>query len=97
MNEFLISSGKLVSGIPISILRAWAISTLWGWFMVPLGLPPIGWAHAYGLLCTATLFQFYPAVKQDDDVDWSLRWSTHLAAPLVCVGIGWICLKLMAF
>lgn len=33
-------------------VRAFAITYLWKWFVVPLGLPPIGIAHAYGLsLC----------------------------------------------
>jgi hypothetical protein len=45
--------------IPLGIYRAWVLMLLWGWYVVPLGAPDIGMAHAYGLslialLCTMT-------------------------------------------
>lgn len=36
----------LIAGV---VSRAYAVWLLWGWFVVPLGVPPIGLAHAYGL------------------------------------------------
>ena len=32
-----------------SMLRGWVFSVLWGWFIVPLGGPHIGIAHAIGI------------------------------------------------
>lgn len=33
------------------------LSLLWGWFIVPLGVVPIGYAHAFGLSLIVTFFQ----------------------------------------
>ncbi len=33
----------------LGLLSAFTIYTLWGWFVVPLGVMKIGLAHAYGL------------------------------------------------
>lgn len=53
--------------VPGAILRAYVLAVLWRWFGVPLGLPSLGMAHAYGL---ATLLQFaninLPPVKDRD-------------------------------
>jgi len=42
------ASGYLLS-VPSTMFGAWVISKLWLWFMVPLGVPPITWGHAWGL------------------------------------------------
>ena len=34
--------------VPSALLRGYVLATLWRWFVVPLGMPAIGWAHAYG-------------------------------------------------
>ncbi len=39
----------ILAFIVLVFLSAFTVSTLWGWFLVPLGLPVIGMAHAYGL------------------------------------------------
>lgn len=44
---------RLWVSFALAILILWAqpasIACGWGWFVVPLGAPPIGWAHAFGL------------------------------------------------
>lgn len=40
--------GFLVS-IPLGLYKGWVIHLLWRWFVVPLGVDPIGVAHAWGL------------------------------------------------
>ena len=35
--------------IPLLIYRGFVLSILWAWFLVPLGLPEIGIAHALGV------------------------------------------------
>lgn len=42
--------------IPTSLLQGWGLSTVWSWFVVPLGLPAIGVIHAIGLMITYSLF-----------------------------------------
>lgn len=37
-----------------SLLNAFTFWALWGWFLVPIGAPPITYAHAYGIGLLAT-------------------------------------------
>lgn len=39
------------------LLHAFTAKTLWGWFIVPLGAPAVGMAHAYGISMFVTLFR----------------------------------------
>jgi hypothetical protein len=39
----------LILVVPVTVWGAYVEKTLWWWFFVPLGLPAIGMAHAYGL------------------------------------------------
>lgn len=53
-----------------SLWRAYALATLWAWFLVPLGLPVLGLAHAYGIAAFGSLAVTYvPALKDKDIVD----------------------------
>lgn len=38
-------------------LTMFTLSYLWLWFVVPLGVPAIGWAHAFGLSLIVVFFQ----------------------------------------
>lgn len=46
---------SLAVAIPASLFKAYTLATCWMWFAVPLGLPAVGWAHAYGIGLLATL------------------------------------------
>ena len=48
---FLVPLVLLVS----TIVTGYVVSQLWGWFVIPLGLPPITMWHAYGV---SLLFNF---------------------------------------
>jgi hypothetical protein len=37
--------------------HGWALATLWGWFIVPLGAPPIGWAQFVGISLFLAVFR----------------------------------------
>lgn len=50
------------------LLRAHALATLWLWFMVPLGLPAVGLAHAYGIAALANLATCYVPTLKDKDI-----------------------------
>lgn len=54
----------LLIALPASILlRAYTLSTLWYWFVVPIGFRGIGMAHALGLVTVISLFRFNENVK----------------------------------
>lgn len=82
----------LCVGIPAAIYRGWALSLLWGWFFVPLGLPPIGIVVAIGISLTVNfLSQGYipPNVLDGDDYGIkALVYSIMLTTWSIVV--GWI-------
>lgn len=81
--------GLAVAIVVVALLvveQGWAISVLWGWFLVPLGAPAIGIAAAVGIAVLATAFRGR-GKKPEDDSWFLLRTAMH---PLFCVGIGWI-------
>jgi hypothetical protein len=42
--------GNVTTAALVVCLRAVTLSILWGWFVVPLGMPRVGAAHALGLV-----------------------------------------------
>lgn len=84
--------GALVVGIPMS---GWALSVLWGWFVVPVfNVPNLSIAQAVGLSCIVSFFKSYKTGEPDKDKSWvdvavGLIVSA-LLAPLLAVGFGWI-------
>jgi hypothetical protein len=49
---FLLIFGMLGSMVASALARGWVLSVMWGWFLVPLGLPTIGIAQAMGVALT---------------------------------------------
>lgn len=86
----------------IIFVGAWAFQTLFAWFLVPLGLPAIGMAHAYGLMLVASFLKMKP---KDLDLDENKKTKTtaetitnfyvYILFYLVAVGMGWITLLFM--
>lgn len=79
--------------IPSILLRAWALAKLWLWFVVPLGVQPIGRAHAYGL--AALLFFAIIQPNMEDHPHPDRRAVALIIWPLIAVGSGWICKGIM--
>jgi hypothetical protein len=64
-------------------LSAFALHSFWGWFVVPLGVPPITMGHAAGLALIPALF------KSSDGTGWELVGNV-VTKYLVLVTVGWI-------
>lgn len=50
----------VVNALLVSVnlsVTMFTLSYLWLWFIAPLGLPAIGWAHAFGLSLIVVFFQ----------------------------------------
>lgn len=58
----------LVMMAACSVLRAFALAALWRWFASPLGLPVIGWAHAYGIGALVGLAAVSAPPIKDNDI-----------------------------
>lgn len=55
----------------VTMWRAWWLYPAWGWFVVPLGLPAIGFWHFAGLLFLVTIVTMHNDSKKDDrKTDW---------------------------
>ena len=87
----LLSIVLIVSSVLVS---AWAIATLWIWFLVPLGLPVIGYAHALGINLMMTVFTQDFNTKSEESDDKVKKFVTQIVKailfPVIFVGIGWI-------
>lgn len=88
--------GLIVTGV---VLRGWAISTLWGWFLVPIGAPAIGINTAIGIAVIIGLFTHHlvhDVVKIGDKRSAADLFSTVVSrtvgAPLMALLVGWIVL-----
>lgn len=98
MKDFFTGLGKfmvlVVLDIPVLVFAGYVFSQLWLWFVVPLGVSPIGISHAIGLGVVFT-FLTRRIKKEDPDEEvegwfWqgiSALFQSFLAA-LVAWGLG---------
>ncbi len=87
--------GGLASILILAILSAFTISTLWGWFIVPFGLPSIGIAHAYGVALLAKLLTCDINTMRDKSEGIADSLIKGLVLNLVGLGLGYIAMSLM--
>ena len=77
-----------------------ALSKLWGWYLVPLGVPSILWWHAGGLLGVHTLlsggctaYAYIGAAKAMNVESKDSKWLMLVASvlfPGTALGTGWL-------
>lgn len=71
------------------LLRGWVIWSLWGWFVVPLGVREIGMAHAIGISLTVGTLAHQR--RKSEDSRWFGEWiGSAIAQAVLTIGIGWI-------
>lgn len=72
----------------LAMLNGWALSILWGWFVVPLfALPGLTVPQAIGLgLVSSLLAKQYIPSKGDDKASALVPFIT----PLCAIGFGWV-------
>ena len=70
-------------------LWGWVTSAHWEWFIVPaLGLPPISWLQAIGIMFTVSVIRYHVGQqKRDDDAYARMTYET-IAAPFILWGFG---------
>lgn len=69
-------------------------ATLWGWFMVPLGVAPITYWHAVGLSLLLSVFLGSRGMKNDkkeSSTDSLINGFIYsVTIPAASIGIGWL-------
>lgn len=67
-------------------------STLWNWFIVPLGVPAINYLHAVGIITVINVFlgsRGY-SVSKDIENEADLGFLYASIAPLLLLILGWL-------
>jgi hypothetical protein len=55
-----------VLAVPFMLYRAWALTILWGWFVVPVfNLPPLSLGHACGLILILFFLTSFDGLNRD--------------------------------
>lgn len=80
--------------IALAVLRGWVLSYLWFWFLVPLGVPSIGVAHAMGLSLLVSLFT---AGASSKDADKKEGWDALRYVFTKLFGFGVTALMFLGF
>lgn len=75
-------------------LWGWALSKLWLWFLVPLGVPRVGMWHASGVaiviaLMRANADKAFTLSQQDVPIWWRVGWE--FVTPFCALGLGLLC------
>ena len=94
MEKFLLVMGGVALFVFQLLLTMFTISTIWGWFIVPLGAPVIGMAQAYGI----SLILAYITVRSTPDFKTDILRTMSLSERVgksigINVGIlliGWV-------
>ena len=73
----------LLAAIIACPLRGYVLAKAWGWFLVPVGLRPVGIAQAFGISILFALVAPSPSNQKDQSVGEAIAIS--LLLPLV----GW--------
>jgi len=86
----------LVVWLPLTALNAWALQTLWNWYLPQvLGLSELEFPGAVGIALVSTyLTHRWPVTKaKTEDECWTEFFETVFGCvikPLYCVGAGWV-------
>lgn len=79
--------------LPLSILfRGVVVSFLWAWFIVPLGVMPIGKAHALGI---SALMSLLTSSDKSDDSSLLAQTIASFISYAVILGFGYLWHSLM--
>jgi hypothetical protein len=77
--------GGVVLFIAGLLLRGWVLSVLWGWFVTPLGTPPITIPIALGLSLLISMFT--QEVKREKEAI-TVALVSSIVISLLSLGIG---------
>lgn len=76
--------GVFMAFAGLSMLRGWIVhSSLWPWFMVPLGLPSIGMAYGVGI---SFFVVFFTGTKRDETKSPWVNFGDAVALALILWG-----------
>ena len=88
--------GFLLLAFLSAVWWGYALSVLWTWFVVPLGVKAISIPHAYGLMLVGGMFLGARGIKDNNDKEqWIESIIQAIVIPAVALLFGWIVLGFM--
>ena len=82
---------KILGGITLAaiaiLVGGFAVSTMWGWFIVPLGAPAMSLAHGYGLSLFVSLFTQSLAIQSQFKDNPEFTTNMKVALCIVMSGV----------
>lgn len=88
----LLALGIIIVG---AVVKGFVLSTMWGWFIVPLGVPDIGIAWAIGITGVVGLLTYDATLNRDSNEGLGYAFGGAVVVPLVTLFFGWIVHLLM--
>lgn len=81
----------LASLVVMPIYHGFILSIVWGWFMVPFGLPAIGIAWAIGITIVIRLITATSRAEPKEETNEKIgRLVGVILAPLVGLGVAYV-------
>jgi|SRR5690606_6413695 len=98
MDKVLMGVGGLLLLIVVAFVLAlftgFTVSVLWGWFIVPLGVAQIGFAHAYGISLMGSVLMSTRGLNNNDEGGW-MTVAAGILINLLALLFGWIAVGFM--
>ena len=89
--------GAVVVAAAFAVWRAYVMTVLWSWFVIPMfGLQPLTIAVAFGLCLFVALFSRRTNSDEENEKMKSWQyWAVNAVSPLAILGLGWIAKQFM--
>jgi hypothetical protein len=81
--------GVIAAFVGTVCIRAWVLSILWAWFVVPIGVIALSVPHAIGFACVCQLI-LGTTTKPKEDEDFAGIVVMGILLALLSLGFGWI-------
>lgn len=84
----------IAMAVVAAILRGWILTVLWGWFIVPLGVPSISIATALGIVIIIDMLVHRPDTSETKDKVATVPellgivFSKAFLSPLITLGLA---------
>lgn len=82
----------IVAVVAAVLWWSWATVVMWGWFMVPLGLPALSIPQVAGISGLISLFKG-PNTKKSEDKEWPEGLTLIVLSPAFILAFGWVALQ----
>lgn len=98
VRDYRLSKAMRIAIYAVTMLVGWpwggfVIAILWGWFLVPFGLPSITWAEALGIAMVLALFTHQYSSDDESDREFFAKASSQFTDPLMFLIMGYVVLQ----